>query len=412
MSKVSVILSILLAAISTICVITYHQYSTVKTELSETRKKTVSVSDFQRLSDQLSRVTAERSDAAGAIAHLKGELKPLKKYPKKLASLEKQFTDLQETLKKKDTSLNEKEQAISKLKKDHEKTVFTLSDEIRKLKGEAAEAQTAIADQNQKIADLKQETLRKNSSLNEKEQAISKLKKDHGKTVFTLSDEIRKLKGEASEAQSTIADCTRKIAGLKQKVLALQVEQKKLSASKKHLALLQKEQENKEKSTQKLKATYDNLLRKLKKEIEAKEITVSRFEEKLKISLVNQILFTGGSCEITPEGKKVLKQVAQILKTIKDKHIFVVGHTDNLPIGENLFDSFPTNWELSAARAAAVVRFLTEKGGIEPEIFATVGRSFHDPAQTNETPEGRAQNRRAEIIVTDSLGLESGKKTF
>jgi chemotaxis protein MotB len=77
----------------------------------------------------------------------------------------------------------------------------------------------------------------------------------------------------------------------------------------------------------------------------------------------------------------------------------VEGHTDNVPIGPDLVHIFPTNWELSVARAVAVVRFLQEKGGIQPKRLSARGYSYYRPVAPNESEEGRRQNRRIEIIL-------------
>jgi chemotaxis protein MotB len=90
--------------------------------------------------------------------------------------------------------------------------------------------------------------------------------------------------------------------------------------------------------------------------------------------------------------------VVDILATASDKVIRVEGHTDNAPIGGNLAKKYPTNWELSAARALNVVRYL-EKQGIDPHILSAVAFGEHRPAAPNDTPEGRTKNRRIAIVL-------------
>ena len=87
------------------------------------------------------------------------------------------------------------------------------------------------------------------------------------------------------------------------------------------------------------------------------------------------------------------------MKNVRGRQIRVVGHTDNIPITYEYRERFPSNWELSAARAGAVVRFLQHRIGLDPTDLEVVGRSFYEPLASNETKEGRAQNRRVNIIL-------------
>ena len=141
----------------------------------------------------------------------------------------------------------------------------------------------------------------------------------------------------------------------------------------------------------------------LEKQIQNKEVTIKSLEDKVSISFVDRILFDFGKASISPEGRKILTKVGNILKNVQDKQIRVVGHTDNVPISEEFKWKFPSNWELSAARAAAVIRHFQEKTGIGPENMEAVGRSFYDPIASNETRVGRAQNRRVNIIIAPRI---------
>jgi chemotaxis protein MotB len=114
--------------------------------------------------------------------------------------------------------------------------------------------------------------------------------------------------------------------------------------------------------------------------------------------MVEKILFDSGKADIKTNGKKVLDRVAEILKTITDKQIRIEGHTDNVPIGATLAEKFPTNWELSTARATTVARYLQEKG-VSPAVLNAAGYSEYKPVESNETDEGKAKNRRIEIVL-------------
>ena len=138
----------------------------------------------------------------------------------------------------------------------------------------------------------------------------------------------------------------------------------------------------------------------LKDQIAAQEIEVVELDDKLKVIFVDKILFDSGSVDINPRGKDSLMIVAGSLKDNKDQNIVVEGHTDNVPLSAALRKRFPSNWELSTARAATVARFFQEEGGISAEKLSARGYSFYRPVASNDTAEGRHQNRRIEIILS------------
>jgi chemotaxis protein MotB len=115
--------------------------------------------------------------------------------------------------------------------------------------------------------------------------------------------------------------------------------------------------------------------------------------------MVEKILFNSGQAEVKESGKKVLNQIAAALKNLQDKDIRVEGYTDNVPLSPKLRDRFPTNWELSTARATNVVRYLEEKSGLDPSRLIAAGFGQYHPIVTNDTDEGRAQNRRIDIVL-------------
>ena len=138
----------------------------------------------------------------------------------------------------------------------------------------------------------------------------------------------------------------------------------------------------------------------LKDQIAAQEIEVVEVDDKLKVIFVDKILFDSGSVEINPRGKELLMIMAGSLKDSNDQDIVVEGHTDNVPLSAALRERFPSNWELSTARAATVARFFQEEGGIPADKLSARGYSFYRPVASNETAEGRHQNRRIEIILS------------
>jgi chemotaxis protein MotB len=169
-------------------------------------------------------------------------------------------------------------------------------------------------------------------------------------------------------------------------------------------ARLAKEKSSVESQLGQMQTTYDGLVDDLKKQIQNQEVTIDKFQKKISVSFVDRILFKTGKATITREGAKVLRKVGKTLKNVKGKKIRVVGHTDNVAIiSKSRYYKYPSNWELSAARAARVIRFFQKESGLDPTTMEAVGRSFYDPIASNETAKGRAQNRRVNIIIAPTF---------
>lgn len=145
-------------------------------------------------------------------------------------------------------------------------------------------------------------------------------------------------------------------------------------------------------------ATLEQMQAAMKAELDSKQMTIQELEGKLTLSMVEAILFDSGKSVVKKEGRDALKKVAEVLKGVSDQDIIVAGHTDNVPITSKLAATYPTNWELSAARAISVVKLL-EADGVDPKMLMAAGFSEFRPVADNSTPEGRAQNRRMEIIL-------------
>lgn len=187
-------------------------------------------------------------------------------------------------------------------------------------------------------------------------------------------------------------ETSRTIEELRNRNFELEGDKQMLSES---ISLLQKAKEAAVKTVSK---TYENLLSKMESEIAQGQIAITELEGKLTVDVVDKILFDSGQTEIRPAGLEVLKRVVEILITVTDKVIRVEGHTDSIPIAGSLAKRYPTNWELSAARALNVTRYL-EKEGIDPRLLSAVAFGEHQPVAENDTAEGRAKNRRIAIIL-------------
>jgi len=187
---------------------------------------------------------------------------------------------------------------------------------------------------------------------------------------------------------------------LAQKVEKLEAEKTELATAKEELS---KDVQAKTGELAQLKGTFDGLQDKMKDEIAKGDIRLSQSGGKLRVDLVDKILFDSGEAVISKRGEGVLSRLGGVLAAMDDKQIQVSGHTDSNPISEKLAPQFPTNWELSVTRAVNVVRFLEEKANVPARNLIATGYGQYHPIASNKSAAGRARNRRIEILLTPSL---------
>jgi len=132
----------------------------------------------------------------------------------------------------------------------------------------------------------------------------------------------------------------------------------------------------------------------------ADELSVYMKDGKVYVSLQEKLLFKSGSDVVDPKGSEALKTLAQVLKTTNDITVIIEGHTDNVPIKTSRLED---NWDLSTARATSIVRILTKDNGFDPTRITASGRSEYHPLKPNVTDEGRADNRRTEVVLSPDL---------
>lgn len=151
---------------------------------------------------------------------------------------------------------------------------------------------------------------------------------------------------------------------------------------------------------QKVKAVR-NRLKEALFNFDGKGLTVEQREGKVYVSLENSLLFPSGSWKVNSNGREALNQLAGVLAENPDLNVTVEGHTDSDPY--NGRGEVSDNWDLSVMRATAIVKILTDNPGVDPKTITAAGRSEYLPIASNETREGKAQNRRTEIIITPDL---------
>ncbi len=250
---------------------------------------------------------------------------------------------------------------------------------------ETLDAQTtAQADQlvslSEKVADL---------------QAVNSAQRAAKSDLESLVGELQSAAGEARSEAEKARDKAAKLAEDRERLAA---EREALAAEAKRLAEEKKQLEQKT-------AEYDALVGELESEIEAGQITITELSGKLTVAMSNAILFASGATSVKPAGKEALAKVAGVLASVEDREIRVEGHTDNVPVGAGA--PYPDNWALSALRASTVVNLLVD-GGVDPLNVAAVGYGEHHPTASNDSREGRAANRRTEIVLVPKL---DAKKT-
>lgn len=201
---------------------------------------------------------------------------------------------------------------------------------------------------------------------------------------------------EAAAARQQADDLARESVSLRARVTDLEAT---LTALRQTSAELETRVRAREDELAAMRSTQDELVGALQTEIANGQIQVERMRDSLRVDLVNEILFDSGEAELKPAGIEVLTRVGEILKNVTDRQIVVQGHTDYVTIGGRLAQRYPTNWELSSARAVNVVRFLQENVGVEPARLSAVGFSEYRPRADNATDEGRRLNRRIEILL-------------
>ncbi len=170
---------------------------------------------------------------------------------------------------------------------------------------------------------------------------------------------------------------------------------KRLGATKKEIEQLRKARAAAEARMR----TFRKLLARLRSMIASGKLKVEIRKGRMIVKMSDKILFDPGRTKLKGEGQGALKQLAAVLKDIGTRDFLVAGHTDNIPIKTRRYRS---NWELSAARAVQVVKFLQNEG-VDPKRLAAAGYSEFDPVGDNSTDDGRRTNRRIEIVLMPNI---------
>jgi chemotaxis protein MotB len=243
---------------------------------------------------------------------------------------------------------------------------------------------------------------------------------------FAASEaQIYKLQRDSISSHSQLNDCNTQVDNLKNEKASLQNDKTSLQDDKETLQnkniagendlkalsdeskLTIEAQEKRLKDFQDIIQTQSDIMHGLKKSIsealmnyKADELSIYLEDGKVYVSLQEKLLFNSGSDAVDPKGKEALKKLAQVLNSTKDINVIIEGHTDNVPIKTK---QYKDNWDLSTARATTIVRILTKDNGVDEKRITASGKSQFHPILANETDEGRAGNRRTEVILSPDL---------
>jgi chemotaxis protein MotB len=258
-----------------------------------------------------------------------------------------------------------------------------------------------------------------------KYKALLKANEDLESQIASLTKSARGLESDLGAAQKSNSELSSAKSGLEQEKGALQKEKSELEqvkasleartgeleAAKAQLSARTAELEQQKgaleaekaallKANQEKEAQYQGLVGDLKKEVADGQLKITQYKDRLTVDVADRILFDSGRADLKKDGKAVLKKVGEALaQNNVGKVIRVSGHTDNVPLSSGA--AYPSNWELSAARATMVVRFLQEQAKLDPKALVAEGRGEYAPVAPNDTPENKQKNRRIEISLVD-----------
>ena len=200
-------------------------------------------------------------------------------------------------------------------------------------------------------------------------------------------------------ATTSAEEMTKKNQELQSGLDAAKAENEKMSAQvasmQSSVDQLNAEVEKAKAQANQIQSTYEGMVGQLKSEVSSGKVQVEQMRDGVRVNLAQDILFKSGSASLDQSGKEILLKVAEELKN-SNTQVGVMGHTDDQKIGASLAARYPTNWELGAARAGVIVK-LFQGAGIDPARLLVVSAGQAQPRASNDTPEGRALNRRIEI---------------
>lgn len=235
-----------------------------------------------------------------------------------------------------------------------------------------------------------------------------RLQQEYAATKASLEKLQKSYDALEANSSSALAENSKRNRDL---LAQLEVKEKALAAEKARLEKLEKDLAARSKRVDELEsviAAKDAKMNALKNAIskalvnfEGKGLTVEQRNGKVYVSMENKLLFNSGSWAVGAEGKRAVQQLASVLAQNPDIAVLIEGHTDNVPYSGS--GQLKDNWDLSTKRATSIVQLLKENAKIDPQNLTAAGRGEYAPIASNETAEGKAKNRRIEVILTPKL---------
>lgn len=243
-----------------------------------------------------------------------------------------------------------------------------VSADLNSLKNEREKIQQQLAELEEERNRLNADIAEKTGNLDKLQNSYTNLEKYSEAALKIEADRLEKIKSELEERSKRVAELEGKIAAQEKQMSALR-----------------------------------NTLSKALNNFEGKGLTIEHKNGKVYVSMENKLLFNSGSWSISPEGKKAVVELGKVLAENPDISVLIEGHTDNDKVLGNLGGGVENNWDLSTKRATTIVGVLSENPGINKQNLTAAGRSEYAPLMSNSTAEGKAKNRRIEVILAPKL---------
>ena len=270
----------------------------------------------------------------------------------------------------------------------------SLEDQLRKVGSDYTEAQATLARLNEELESLRVE-----------HQSLSEQRAETAESYEKLKVSYDALEANSSSALAENSRRNRELlAELEEKERTLATEQERLEKLEKDLAARSQRVDELESVIAAKDAKMNALKNAISKALvnfEGKGLTVEQRDGKVYVSMENKLLFESGSWAVGSEGRKAVQQLGTVLAENPDIAVLIEGHTDNVPY--NGSGPLKDNWDLSTKRATSIVQLLLQSASIDPENLTAAGRGEFSPVASNQTAEGKAKNRRIEVILTPKL---------
>ena len=283
-----------------------------------------------------------------------------------------------------------------------------LQDDYNKLDATKKELETKLESMQKRLTALRQDTTLMGTSYRKLTRSFDDLNESY---EALISNNNSMLARNAEENRKLLLKLEKTEENLLAKEEALLKEQQRLDALTSKLELLETNLQEREKRVNELESALsrkDSIANAIKEKIaealirfENQGLTITQKNGKVYVSLENSLLFASGSWTVDAKGQQAIADLAQAMSENKDVDILIEGHTDSDAF--NGSTAIKDNWDLSVMRATAIVKILTSNG-VSPERLTAAGRSEYVPVASNDTSEGKAANRRIEIIISPDLG--------